>query len=59
MKTKVLMAILAMAIAGLIAVVRGHLSMSALVIGLIASLLIALGYDLPFDDLQLPPNGDV
>jgi hypothetical protein len=30
-----------------------------LAIGLIAALCMALFYDLPFEDLQLPPNGDV
>lgn len=28
-------------------------------IGLVASIVIALVYDVPFDDLLLPPNGDV
>jgi hypothetical protein len=46
-------------IAGLNAAVRGRVSFAALLMGLAASLAIALAYDLPFDDLQLPPNGDV
>ena len=46
-------------IAALISVVRGRVRPSAVLIGLAASLVIALLYDLPFDDLQLPPNGDV
>lgn len=29
------------------------------IVGFIASMIIALLYDLPFDDLILPPNGDV
>lgn len=28
-------------------------------LGIVAALLIALAYDLPFEDLLLPPNGDV
>lgn len=28
-------------------------------LGVVAALLIALAYDLPFEDLLLPPNGDV
>lgn len=46
-------------VASLISIVRGRLRLSAVLIGLTASLIIALLYDLPFDDLQLPPNGDV
>jgi len=29
------------------------------IIGVVAALVIALAYDLPFDDLLLPPNGDI
>lgn len=46
-------------ITAMIAAVEGRPSRRALLIGILASLgLIAL-YDLPFDDLLLPPNGDV
>lgn len=34
-------------------------SFKYLLIGLVAALCMALFYDLPFEDLQLPPNGDV
>lgn len=46
-------------VAGLIALIEGRLTWRTLLIALITVLgLIAL-YDLPFDDLLLPPNGDV
>ncbi len=41
------------------ALVRHRFSWRNVLIGLIAALLIALMYDLPFDNLYLPPNGDV
>lgn len=34
-------------------------SLRALLIGIGATVVLILGYDLPFDDLMLPPNGDV
>jgi hypothetical protein len=46
-------------VGGMIAVVEGRLSRRALIIGLIWSLVLILVYDLPFEDLLLPPNGDV
>lgn len=46
-------------VAGLCTSVLGRLAWRDVVLGLVASLLIALAYDLPFDDLILPPNGDV
>ena len=46
-------------VGGMIAVVEGRLSRRALLIGLIWSLALILVYDLPFEDLLLPPNGDV
>ena len=46
-------------VGGMIAVVEGRLSRRALMIGLIWSLMLILVYDLPFEDLLLPPNGDV
>lgn len=46
-------------IATLISLARRKVTLSAAVVGVLASLIFALLYDLPFDDLQLPPNGDV
>lgn len=46
-------------IAGMIAIVERRLVWWHIAIGLSAALAIAMFYDLPFDDLQLPPNGDV
>ena len=46
-------------VGGMIGVVEGRLSRRALMIGLIWSLVLILVYDLPFEDLLLPPNGDV
>ena len=44
---------------GLFALVKGKFTPRDFVVALIAALIIALAYDLPFDDLLLPPNGDV
>jgi len=46
-------------IGGLASLVERRLSAHNFVIGFIAALVVALIYDLPFDDLILPPNGDV
>ncbi|WP_052261310.1 hypothetical protein [Ruegeria sp. ANG-S4] len=46
-------------IASLIAMIEGRPSFRAFAIGVVASSLLILLYDLPFDDLLLPPNGDV
>ena len=46
-------------VAGLMALVEGRLTMRGVVIGLLATFALILLYDLPFDDLLLPPNGDV
>ncbi len=46
-------------VTGLIAMVEARLSLRAIVIGLLATLAMLAIYDLPFDDLLLPPNGDV
>lgn len=46
-------------VAGLISLVEGRLSWRAVLIGLGSAAVIALAYDLPFEDLLLPPNGDV
>lgn len=43
----------------LMTLVDRRFSWSRLLIAVLATLLIALFYDLPFDDLVLPPNGDV
>lgn len=46
-------------IAGLIALVEGRLTTRTVLIALAAVLAMIVIYDLPFDDLLLPPNGDV
>lgn len=46
-------------VAGLMALGEGRIALRGFVIGLIASLVLIALYDLPFDDLLLPPNGDV
>ena len=46
-------------VGGLTGIAKRRLSLRDFAIGFAASLLIALLYDLPFDDLILPPNGDV
>lgn len=44
---------------GLIALVQGRLSLRGIMIGAGAVVALILLYDIPFDDLLLPPNGDV
>lgn len=46
-------------ISGLISVVLGKFSWKSVVIGITAVLVMIAVYDFPFDDLLLPPNGDV
>ncbi|MCY3879482.1 MAG: hypothetical protein OXF74_09930 [Rhodobacteraceae bacterium] len=46
-------------IGGLTSAASRRLSIRGFAVGFAASLIIALLYDLPFDDLLLPPNGDV
>lgn len=46
-------------ITGLTSIVLGRFRWRDLLVGAVATLLIALAYDLPFEDLLLPPNGDV
>ncbi|MFC6637685.1 hypothetical protein GV827_19710 [Sulfitobacter sp. JBTF-M27] len=46
-------------IGGLTGLTTRRLSLKDFAIGFAATLLIALAYDLPFDDLILPPNGDL
>jgi hypothetical protein len=43
----------------LISAIEGRLSRRALLTGVIAACVLIAIYDLPFDDLLLPPNGDV
>ncbi|MBF9036181.1 hypothetical protein HKCCE2091_18195 [Rhodobacterales bacterium HKCCE2091] len=43
----------------MVSLVERQFTGKALLIGVLASLLMAMFYDLPFDDLLLPPNGDV
>ena len=45
--------------AAIAAIVEGRISRGAVLAGLIAVILIIALYDLPFDDILLPPNGDV
>jgi cell division protein FtsX len=49
----------AVLVGGLTGLAKRRLSIRDFAIGFVASLVIALLYDLPFDDLILPPNGDV
>ena len=44
---------------GMISLVEGRLSRRAVAVAVIAVLVLIAIYDLPFDDLLLPPNGDV
>ncbi len=46
-------------ISGLIALIEGRLTGRILLISAVAVLVLIAIYDLPFDDLLLPPNGDV
>ena len=46
-------------IAGVISLVEGRLRPRTLLIAGVAVVVMAAIYDLPFDDLLLPPNGDV
>lgn len=46
-------------VSGMIAVVEGKLTRRAVLTALIAVLVFIAVFDLPFEDLQLPPNGDV
>jgi hypothetical protein len=44
---------------GLIALVERRLTTRGLLIGILTAIALVLIYDLPFEDLLLPPNGDV
>ncbi|NRB05142.1 MAG: hypothetical protein HRU30_17965 [Rhodobacteraceae bacterium] len=46
-------------VGGLTSLAKRQLSMRDFAVGFATALAIALLYDLPFDDLVLPPNGDV
>ena len=46
-------------IAGLITMIEGKITRKGLIIAVLAVLVMILIYDLPFEDLLLPPNGDV
>ena len=46
-------------IAALISLVEGRITRRAVLVGLAAAIALIVVYDLPFDDLLLPPNGDV
>jgi hypothetical protein len=46
-------------IAGMIGWIEGRLTRRTMVIALTAICILIVIYDLPFDDLLLPPNGDV
>lgn len=46
-------------ISGVIALIEGHHTARNLLISAVAVLVMIMIYDLPFDDLLLPPNGDV
>ena len=46
-------------ISGLIGLIEGRVSLRTALIGVVAVLVMIAIYDWPFDDLLLPPNGDV
>lgn len=46
-------------VVGLISVLERRISLRAIVIAVAATALLIVLFDLPFDDLLLPPNGDV
>ena len=46
-------------VTGLISAIERRLSLRALLIGVAATGVLIVLFDLPFDDLLLPPNGDV
>lgn len=45
-------------VTGMISIVEGRLSLRNIAIGFAATFVMIVLYDLPFDDLLLPPNGD-
>lgn len=46
-------------VAGLMALAEGRFTRRGLIVGFLASAALVVVYDLPFEDLLLPPNGDV
>lgn len=44
---------------GLMSLAEGRISLRRLILALLIAAALALIYDLPFEDLLLPPNGDV
>jgi len=46
-------------VSGIIAIVERQMSRRAVLMGLVAVFIFIAVFDLPFDDLLLPPNGDV
>ncbi|MEL7099419.1 MAG: hypothetical protein AAGM84_11375 [Pseudomonadota bacterium] len=46
-------------VAGIMTVMEGRFSGRTVLVGFVASVCLIALYDLPFDDLLLPPNGDV
>ena len=48
-----------LSITGIISLAEGRLSVRAAIVAICAVLAMIAIYDLPFDDLLLPPNGDV
>ncbi len=46
-------------LAAMISLVEGRLSRRAVIVAVMAVIVLIAIYDLPFDDLLLPPNGDV
>lgn len=44
---------------GLISMIEGRLRWRVLIISVLAAIILMLAYDLPFENLLLPPNGDV
>jgi len=46
-------------VTGMVSIVEHGVSRRAVVTGLVATLLLIVVFDLPFEDLLLPPNGDV
>ena len=46
-------------VTGLIAAIERRLTLRALVVGIAVTVALIVLFDLPFDDLLLPPNGDV
>ena len=48
-----------LAVTTTVSLLEGRFTLRALLVGLVAVAAMIAIYDLPFDDLLLPPNGDV